>query len=415
MMGKGARLVAVALLLAALMPGPEGSGAGLLVVNLEGAGLPELRRRARTDGLKTLAGLLGSGVGGPLVADGRLYGADLWRSLLAVPDGPWIWDFDGQGVITVGVPDTEVGVGAVVVPGEVPAQGFIGDSTGRVVSKRAAKAGGLGWPYLLSGGAIMSAVGGLVAGSWSPWLRLAAGDGRNGIFKVFRLDRDTLYLSPVYRRHFQAEALGLPDELAGMTYVADVPSWVGASSRLTEYYAAHLEDLTAARATIATALAAGDWRMLVYHEPLLLQIAAAYPAQPERMGKAYGTLERRLTKLLAAAGPDRKVVILASAGSGAGARGFIWFADGKRGRSEQPVDASEVAATLAELAGLDLGGRQGPASAALLARNWRFGAWRLLGGRGRSGPEALDLDAGRMRAMGILTTTASVGGVDEVK
>ncbi len=422
-MRTGIRLIAAVLLLAALMPRHYASGSRLLVVDIEGTGLSELRERAGRDGMQTLAGLLDSGVGGPFKADCLLYGAEFWRRLLAVSDAPcrasmgdehapWFWQLDGRGVIAVGVPGTalETGAGALVVPGELVAEAFIGDSTGRVVSRRAAKGGGLDWPYVLAGGALITAVDGLAAGSWSPWLELGSGDGRTGIFKVLRLGRDTLYLSPVYRRHFGNRALGLPELAKDLTYVADIPSWTGASSRLTEYYAAHLEEVTAARAAAATALAAGRWRTLIYHEPLLLPLAAAYRAEPQRVDAAYRTLEGRLTKLLATAGSETRVVILASPGPQQGGHGFMWLADGRSGRAEQPMVARGVAATLAGLAGLD---HAGPVSAAVLARNWRFGAWRRFGAQAAvSEPVTVELDADRMLEMGILSTTASVVGTE---
>ncbi len=64
--------MAALLLLAALVPRHYAAEARLLVVCLDGAELVELRRRTAVDGLDTLAGLLGSGVGGSLRGQTRL-------------------------------------------------------------------------------------------------------------------------------------------------------------------------------------------------------------------------------------------------------------------------------------------------------------------------------------------------------
>lgn len=413
--------MAALLLLAALVPRHYAAEARLLVVCLDGAELTELRRRAAVDGLDTLAGLLGSGVGGSLRGQTRLYGAEFWRSLFTVSDSPWqlavgatgeplLWELDGRGVVVVGLPGVEPGPGneALVVPGARPAQGYIGDSTGQVVSRRAAKAGGLEWPYVIAGGQLLGSVEALGTGEWGPWLDLAAGDGRSGIFRVLRLGRDALYLSPVYRRHMPGREFGLEGEAGGLTYVADIPSWAGASSRLEDYYGSHLRDLTAVRAEAATALVRRDWRMFVYHEPLLLAASAAYRTQPERLDEAYRIIDKRVAGLLEAAGSGLRVLVLAGPGIDPASRGFMWLADGKPGRSEQPMSRREVAATVAELAGLELGAVSGQVSAAVLARNWQFEAWRKLGRTSRPGPATVELDAERMREMGILATTASV-------
>ena len=144
-------------------------------------------------------------------------------------------------------------------------------------------------------------------------MTLPAPDGRDGVFRIYRLDQDTAYLSPVYRAATPARRY-VPGVGEHLLYVPDDPAWTVDSTRLRDYFYRHVRDLTAVRAELAVDLAAGRWPLLVYFDPLLGLVEQAYCAngqQPDDIARdAYATVDARIGALAQAAGPETAIVVV---------------------------------------------------------------------------------------------------------
>ncbi|MFP6626492.1 MAG: hypothetical protein VCA74_05450 [Deltaproteobacteria bacterium] len=429
------RFVSCVLVAAALLPLATAGHGRVLVVVLDGVDRSSLLRHLDQGHMPATRRLLSSATGGGLCGNDYTSRGKYWRALftgVAVhgdqPEGTdWLWQGAqwqraGRHAVVVGVPGTGTlnRPGLEVLAGADATRGFIGDSSGTVVSLREAERGRVPWPYSLASKALGRGVRGLSVAQSSPWIRLLeqGEQGREGVFKAYRLARGGVYLSPVYRRFYPH-----PDGEDESLYIADQASWTGNVVRRPEYYYSHLFELTLEGARHALGLAAGDWDLFVYVDPLLLGTTAVYGPRASEpldeftgtiLAEAYREVDQRIDLLVQAAGPDSAVVLVGTAwpGSASCDGGFFFVTAGGSGTVAVDVQVLEVAPTLVFLAGRVGYSRPaepyfGPATAAVVARYRRFGGWTALGRSRGENREASVMDADTMAELGMLTNTAT--------
>ena len=424
------RFVSCVLVAAALLPLATSGHGRVLVVVLDGVDRTSLLRHLGQGHMPATRRLLSSATGGGLCGNDYTSRGKYWRALFTgaavhgeEPEGTrWLWQRDRRRAVVVGVPGTATfsRPGLEVLAGADASEGFIGDSSGTVVSLRETERGRVPWPYSLAAKALELGVSGLAVAQSSPWIRLLeqGEEGREGVFKAYRLARGGVYLSPVYRSFYPRS--GAEEE---SLYIADQAAWTGNVVRRQEYYYSHLFELTLEGVGHALTLAAGDWDLFVYVDPLLLGTTAVYGPRASEpldeftgsiLAEAYQEVDQRIDLLVQAAGPGSAVVLVGTAwpGSASCDGGFFFVSAG--GSGSVPVDAQvlEVAPTLAFL--LDHEGYSrpvepylGPAMAAVVARYRRFGGWAALGRSEGESLEASVMDADTMAELGMLTNTAT--------
>lgn len=392
------KLIALLAVMAAVVL-PRGTAHDrVLVLVLEGARGDVVRSLARAGHLPTLESVIAGGVGGDIVGVAEESSADQLLSRVvsvpaaadpgrAEPRAP-LWHFLSRQVrpfVLSGVPDVEVDVsgGGIALPGPNAATGFIGMNAGLVVNRRTLERDSVAWPYsvvsadLRVAAAAVSSAGGV---EWVRWQDSSGGDERVGAFAVYRLDDDTVYLSPVYTRIVDGSAMpGMP---AGTLYVGDDPTRVVLSSRVAEYLPRHATDLAEARSSAAIAIAESrPWEMLVHVDRRIAITETATGARPARadgaagadedppavLMDAYKAVDSMVARWLEVAGARTAVLVIGlteqprTRGEPVG-----WFAVasvvGDLG-SWGPVTADDLGATLAYLLSIDAGAGRAPLAA----------------------------------------------------
>lgn len=398
------KLIALLAVMAAVVL-PRGTAHDrVLVLVLEGARGDVVRSLARAGHVPTLESVIAGGVGGDIIGVAEESSADqLLARVVSVPatadpgraePRARLWDFLSRQVrpfVLSGVPGVEVDISGdgIALPGPNAATGFIGMNAGLVVNQRTLERAAVAWPYsvvaadLRVAAAAVSSAGGV---EWVRWHDSAGGDERVGAFAVYRLDDDTVYLSPVYTRVVDETAMpGLPP--AGTLYVGDDPTRVVLSSRVAEYLPRHAADLAESRSSVAIAIAESrPWEMLVHVDrriaitetatgprPARADVAAgADEDPPAALMDAYKAVDSMVARWLEVAGA-RTAVLVIGLTEQPRARGepVGWFAVasvvGDLG-SWGPVTADDLGATLAYLLSIDAG----PGRAALAAISARF-------------------------------------------
>jgi hypothetical protein len=271
------RLGALAMIAASFFVARGTAHDRVMILVLEGAPMAEVRALARAGHLPVLESSLAGGIGGEIVSAREVASTDaLLRSLLEVrplvgsDDGlrpSLAWDElekRGRPYALIGVQGT-VFVDEdrrVVLAGPDVASGFIGSNTGLILNKRTVTRGEVPWPYSTAKDVLAEAVRDLSRdreSSWITWTGDPAGEGREGVFRVQVLDRDTMFVTPIYTRYRR-----LPADSESL-YVADDPARVITSSRTSEYLSGHVGRLSEARADAALHVAARtDWDLFVY-------------------------------------------------------------------------------------------------------------------------------------------------------
>jgi hypothetical protein len=404
------RLAAVTLLIATLFVRTGSPQDKVLVIALEGARLGDIRSLADRGAIPRLADLIDSGVGGSILGGNTQDRSWYWEAVFATArrlpggvSGRPVWELAadaGRPSVVVNVPGTQrLDLdGLVVLPGADAADGFIGDNTGRVVSIAPAASERFAWPYTAASEETDRWLESLTSGQTSEWIEVQEPppDDRRGFFRIYLLDRDTAYLTPVYRRVYSATDVGVGH--GNLRYVADDPSWATVSSRIGDYYARHLRDVTASRSEVARELAAGDWRLFVYFETLLAplhHVSAAPDRTPADGGMTgapdrsawldadYREVDHRVGQLVDAAGSATLVILLGSdaesPGRAANARasvpassatGFFFASNGRGASASLDVPLDRIAPTILRLIGIDAQAAPGPLRA-VVSRYWK--------------------------------------------
>ncbi len=319
----GALLVAGA----ALLPRGIADHERVLVLGLEGASLPLLQRLVAAGHLPTLKkltdGELTTSLRGSLAFDRP----GLWNALLnGVSPGQAhrtsagsIWDevrAHGGPVVVVGVPgmDFRHDPGVTVLPGSMPLFGFIGDDTGLVSRPEALRGQDVAWPYESAARTVAEWVHELGPGGVSAWIGISDGAGnRKGIFRIYVLDSDVAYLTPVYARTVDPSEISTS---AGESlYVADDPSSSILDEPVKQILARHVNDLARDRAGAAATLAQGRWRLMIYVDTAVSTLHQLYTGEDlvaprEDLVRAYVDLDDRLATVIEATGPKTAVVLL---------------------------------------------------------------------------------------------------------
>lgn len=371
------RILAPCVLLVALLTLSRASHEKLMIVVLEGARAEAIRQLAPMKAIPSLAALIASGVHGELVAsDAALSADDVTRGVLGVSiDDPssTVWAALARGsrpYSLVGVAGTKAGHhdGGVVLPGPDPTDGFIGSNLGVVMNRKLIERGAAPWPYSLVTSPLEDATEALGASDRTAWIEVS-GPGaadREGIARVYALDEDTVYLSPVYTRYVR-EA---DDE--SEPYVADDPSTLRVSSRAREYLPRHVSELASARFAAAAAVARSvPWELFVYVDRQLALAEAMEeevrvgtgeihdPGRGDRapssdLAQVYAEVDSRLSQLAAAAGPRGVVLVVGIDASSRTMSTVGWFGVVARSASAEWLRTSvdDLAATIRYLLGL---------------------------------------------------------------
>lgn len=347
----------------------------VLLIVLEGARLREVRQLARAGHLPALEGLIAGGVGGEIVGAAEVKSADaIIRSLLA-PEGSGavagreratLWSLlarQERPFVLIGAPGTEFRdePRALVLAGPDAGRGFVGISTGTVVSRRSIERGQVPWPYSNVGESVAQAAretGDAGETDWIGWSEEAGSAEARGSFKAYALDGDTLWLSPVYLRTREVSVPGTGRVL----YVADDPSAVRTSSRAREYLPAHLQRVAGERAAVArTMMAARDWDLMVYVDRRMGVLHEKTDGEdiPSEAQQAYRELDPVVGTLLESAGPRTAGLVVGITGEPKEeGQPLGWFAvSGVVGdlSSWGTVSVEDLAATVSYLLSFDLG------------------------------------------------------------
>jgi hypothetical protein len=389
------RAVAIALLAFAFVPRGAGSSTRTLIVALQGARLePFLAGAGKYPALESL---IESGIYGRVHSEGPA--ATTFASLVALrspgigdrqEDPEYLWQqpsADGKARIVVGFGAGEPvddGV-SVVLPGPDPESGFIGSNTGRIQNLRELEKTPAAWPYGERAAELAARAAELEAGQAGEWIEVdvARGDAANGrgIFRLRRLDDDVAWLTPVFTRGIRSGEDGVLRELGDAVYLPDAATWTAPSSRVEDYYYAHVRDVTASRAKAASALAeARQWSLLVYVDDLLAPVAHAFgggDAAERVLDEAYGVVDRRVAELLASTGDAVVVVVGFAAPTGVDTKEaaedwYVVAGDGGQG-VRLDCNAAALGSTLRYLVGVPGAGLYSAAGPvhAVAARYWR--------------------------------------------
>jgi hypothetical protein len=245
-----------------------------------------------------------------------------------------------------------------------------------VVNALAVSRGRVEWPYRAASQAVVAATDTLEVGQASEWLDVQQPqpDERSGKFRIYRLEEDAFYLTPVYRRVSDlppatVSSTAPEDDLIASLYVADDASFTAASSRVLDYLLPHAGDVSRDRAEAARRLATGPWQLMVYFETLLRTgygVHAALLDVSEEGGvptaddliDQYSQVDAAIGRMLEAAGPGTLLVVLTrepADGSSEGdqASGLMLVGLGGTPISDSS-DSSSVAPTLLELTAVEV-------------------------------------------------------------
>ena len=322
-------------------------------------------------------------------------------------------------IVSVGLEGTERvrRRGLIVLPGGSADDGFIGDDTGELLSLRSISKGHVSWPYSLAAAELDANADALVIGQSSPWIHVTVnapvltdsesgeaksgkndnaeedaaettaavpelqakqGKQRTGIFKLYRMARDTVFASPIYSGFEKLDsAPSVEDELdADVFFVYGAPSPVVEGNNIDEYYYAHAHDLAETRAiAIESLLSSSGDDVLLYREPLLLAVEAmlfgpgadrgtkgkalgeSLAGIPAFLKSAYRDLDRLIGRVTRRV-PTRAIIALVAersryADPGQFGTRFLLLAgpDGTRTESEA-ISNEQLLGTLAYVAGL---------------------------------------------------------------
>jgi hypothetical protein len=370
----------------------------VLLLVLEGARGDVVRALARAGHLPTLESVIAGGVGGDISGVAETSSADqLLSRILSVPvtGDPGrterrtpLWELLSRQMrpfVLSGVPgvDADVTGGGISLPGPDAATGFIGINAGLVVNRRTIERDAVTWPYATVAADLRSAAAAATSGGGAEWVRWrdsSGSDSRVGAFAVYRLDDETVYLSPVYTRI--VDDVTMPGLLAGTLYVGDDPTRVVLSSRVAEYLPRHATELAEARAATAMAITdARPWELLVHVDRRIAIIEAAVARRtgheeaasatdegpPAVLLDAYKAVDSMVARWLELAGA-RTAVLVIGLTEQPPVRGepVGWFAVasvvGDLG-SWGPVTADDLGGTLAYLLSFDAGAGRTPLSA----------------------------------------------------
>jgi len=438
-MGTAIRVLAVVLVAFALLPRGVARHERVLVVGLEGASLELIDRLAAEGALPELQRVLASGVLTRISGAGSSDRRGFWDTALGgvepglAPTGgaSHVWNAvtgGGAEAVVVNFPGVEAGEQEhlTVLPGADEADGFIGDSIGSTVRLDRLQKQNVGWPYTTAATEIAEWAHMLSSGESSSWIgvRQLAPDDRHGVFRLYALDDETAYVSPVYRRTVD---VGDDASAEPRIYVADDPAWALPARRIREYFARHAGDLAGDRGEAAFELAAGDWQLMVYMETLLQAGHYVYARErdsDDEDGQAvddagllrslYVGVDARIGELIEASGPETVVVIVGNepvtgheAGEGPPS-GWIVVAGAPGERATSTSDVRQVAPTLRYLLGLPVERAettQQPIKA-VRVRYWHE-PWRSLTLAARKNDvREIPFTASSLESLGLLTDTA---------
>lgn len=386
------KLTAVLVVMAAIAL-PRGTAHDrVLLLVLEGARSDVVRALARAGELPALEKIIAGGVGGDITGAAGVPSSDqLLERILSLPSvvdtgrvdpRRFLWKpltHQSRPFVVSGVPEVpldETG-NAIVLPGPNASDGFVGMNTGLVVNRRTVERNAVAWPYsVVSGPLREGAAAASTAGEvqWVRWQDPSGADTRIGAFAVYALDDDTLYLSPVYTRVVDGDAVpGIPP---GVLYVGDDPTRVIVSSRVAEYVPRHAGDLADARALAAVSIAESHhWDLLVHVDrriaitelgtgPDHRREDAAAEERSVILADAYRAVDAMVARWLDIAG-SRTAYLVVGLASEPRAQGepIGWFAvasvAGDLG-SWGPVTIDDLSATLSYLLAFDAGAGHPP-------------------------------------------------------
>lgn len=359
----------------------------LVVLFLDGAELDVVRSISAENETPFLSAVASSSLAGELEASGdvrsfdsivaRIVGNANDTAAEIGPSSTPLWSALERGArasIIVGIGGIkreEVGGAAIVLPGPDPAGGFIGSNLGLTTNVDRLSRGDAPWPYSVDPTRLLAARAEISVGEVTPWIELSvpvddSRDSKRGLVRVYALDEDTVYLTPVYAR-YRAGTAATPEP-----YVADDPSLVVLSSRAGEYLPRHASDLAQTRVALATELAAERrWDLLVYVDRRIAISAkiesdgSTGPAAEEFVATsadrstgltraAYLDVEKSMSGMLEIAGPRAVVIVVGIHGTPTRSDVVGWYAVVPSTTAAAPSRATvdELGATLEYLLAL---------------------------------------------------------------
>ncbi|MFQ5477384.1 MAG: hypothetical protein ACE5E4_02075 [Candidatus Binatia bacterium] len=391
------RLLAVALVAAALMPRGFLGHYRVIVLLFPGVELQTLGRTSAGAASSNLSRALAAATRGPLRAGVRI-NHERWSELFSgvsslerarracagSDEDEWLWRWAaarGAGALAVNVPSaTEVTEpGLRVVPAGSTADGFVGGSAGIVVTLRDLVGSSLPHQYQPAVARAGRAAGTLASGHWSAWIETRGEpDGRsNGVFRIYRLDSERYYFTPVYRV-FGGGGL---DESA---YVSVDPSWAHSPPPTSDFFLKHLIEISQKRLELALS---GDWedaRLVVYVDPLVANVRFAYSGgEDEELEQrvikgAYSVLDRRVGEILGSYGREETCLILLvdeQEEGRVGHDGYFVISCVPSGEGSRELRAIDLFPTVAYLLGLPAPENlEGEVPSWLRLSRWRYGA-----------------------------------------
>jgi len=381
------RIIALLLLAVLFLPSGGMQHDRILVVALDGASREHIDALASRGELPTLGALRSGGYSASISGGSSRSPREYWRTLLGGEVSIHrhaalaLWSQLASGerrTVLVNVPAELAGRTAVSwqgLPGADESRAFVGDSTGRVADASLVTRGRVDWPYREASREIVAAVESLEVGGASEWIEVSQPqpDSRRGNFRLYRLDEDAYYLTPIYRRTFDLPpATVLPtagdtDETRAL-YVADDTSFTAASSRILDYLLPHAAAVSRDRAEAARRIATGPWEVLVYYETLLSTAygvhAGLLDASEEGgvptaadLADEYRQVDAQIGRMLEAAGPGTLLVVLTrepwSQGDESEFTGLMLVGTDGSAIAEE-ADISAIAPTLLALAAVDV-------------------------------------------------------------
>jgi hypothetical protein len=312
----------------------------LVVLVTEGARLDFVRSISNANDTPFWTAVATSSLTGELVASGdvrsfdsvvaKIVGHESASMTLTGDGGTPLWSVlarSARASIIVGVMGTDssqTNGAAIVLPGPNPAKGFLGSNLGLTTNIDRLARGDAPWPYSVAAAELTAARAEVSIGGTSSWVELSAPDessrrSRSGLARVYALDEETVYVTPVYTRY------AAPTVSNSEPYVADDPSVVVVSSRAEEVLPRHASDLARTRVALATELAAERrWDLLVYvdrqiaisdgiergssRDPVAQHSVVSPTASSAK--EAYIDVDRSMSDILAVAGASAVVLVV---------------------------------------------------------------------------------------------------------
>ncbi len=247
---------------------------------------------------------------------------------------------------------------------------FVGGSSGVVVDAAVILGRRVGWPYAMSVTQLETVADALEVGHWSGWISAEVEkDSSKGMFKVYRLDPDLYYLTPLY----STPPPGVPGDVAPDSLS---PSAAQAPTHLYD----HVLELTDPKAAGALELLGDDWDLFVYFDSTLASASYAHraflaaaddsvrlsrqrAAAREGLANVYAAVDSRITEIVERAGPGACLALIFHSGGYNGADddredldlpplGSMVVSCGDKEPIVADADVEDIAATLAYLSGL---------------------------------------------------------------